>query len=190
MGRGLSRREALVRVATAGGSLAAAGAVGALAFDQGGLEVEKRRGARMVRDFRLPPDDRRPDLVVARQGSPEQLVRKALEAMGGMRRFISRGDKVVIKPNIGWDRIPLQAANTNPEVVATLVELCFDAGAASVVVTDASCNDPRRCFQRSGIWRLAHDRGANVVLPVERKFRKMRLRGEILDSLWNIVGGD
>ncbi len=179
----ISRREALVRVAQAAGTMGALGAVGAVAYDAGGLDVERRSGERLVRDYRVAAGDAgRADLVIARQGSPEALVRKAVEAMGGMRRFVSRGDKVVVKPNIGWDRIPLQAANTNPEVVATVVELCLDAGAASVTVTDASCNDPRRCFQRSGIWRLAHDRGARVVLPVERKFRKMRLRGEVLDE--------
>jgi len=178
----ISRREALVRVAQAAGTLGLAGAVGSLAYDAGGLSVERGRGQRLVRDFRVPAADQQPDMVIARQGTPEALVRKAIAAMGGMRRFISRGDKVVLKPNIGWDRIPLQAANTNPEVVATLVELCLDAGAHSVVVTDASCNDPRPCFQRSGIWRMAHDRGASVVLPVERKFRKMRLRGEVLDE--------
>jgi uncharacterized protein (DUF362 family) len=59
-----------------------------------------------------------------------------------MGRFISRGDIVVVKPNIGWDRTPLQAANTNPEVVAAVVRLALDAGARKVVVTDASCNDP------------------------------------------------
>ena len=180
----ISRREALVRVAQAAGTLAAAGAVGALAYDEGGLGLERKHGARLVRDYRIPanPGTERPDLVIARQGSAEALVRAAVGALGGMRRFIARGDKVVIKPNIGWDRIALQAANTNPVVVATLVELCLDAGAASVTVTDASCNDPRRCFQRSGIAELATKRGARVVLPVERKFRKMRLRGEVLDE--------
>jgi uncharacterized protein (DUF362 family) len=179
----VTRRDALVRIAQAAGAMGVAGAVGALAYDEGGLDVERRSGERMVRDYRVAStDERRTDLAIARQGTPEALVKKAVLALGGMRRFISRGDKVVVKPNIGWDRIPLQAANTNPEVVAAVVELCLDAGAASVTVTDASCNDPRRCFQRSGIWRLAHDRGARVVLPVERRFRKMRLRGEVLDE--------
>jgi uncharacterized protein (DUF362 family) len=110
------------------------------------------------------------------------MVRHALDALGGMRRFVSRGDVVVLKPNIGWDRTPMQAANTNPEVVAQLVTLCLDAGARRVVVTDASCNDPGRCFQRSGIWARAHRAGAEVVLPAEHRFRTMRLRGEVLDE--------
>lgn len=99
-----------------------------------------------------------------------------------MTRFVSRGDIVAIKPNIGWDRTPAHAANTNPLVIAELVRQCLDAGAHRVVVTDASCNEARRSFQRSGIWRAAHDAGAHVVLPAEHRFRSMRLRGELLDE--------
>ena len=117
--------------------------------------------------------------------TPEQLVRRAVEAMGGMSKFVSRGDVVVVKPNIGWDRMPIHAANTNPDVVAAVIRLAFDAGAKKVVVADGSCNDPNRCFQRSGIWRAAYERGAEVVLPQEHRFRTMRLKGDVLDE-WPI----
>jgi uncharacterized protein (DUF362 family) len=98
-----------------------------------------------------------------------------------MKRFISRGAVVAIKPNIGWERLPVQAANTNPRVVAEVVRLVFDAGAREVVVTDASCNDPNRCFQHSGIWRAAYAQGASVILPAEHRFREMRIRGDVLE---------
>ena len=114
-----------------------------------------------------------------------ELTRKAVEALGGMARFISRGDVVAIKPNIGWDRMPVHAANTNPLVVAELVKLVLDAGAARVVVTDASCNEPNRCFQRSGIWRAAHAVGATVILPAAHRFRDIRMKGDVLD-LWPV----
>ncbi len=127
------------------------------------------------------------DLVVAREDpDPAALVRKAIDAMGGMKRFVARGDVVVVKPNIGWDRTPLQAANTNPLVVAEVVRLALDAGAKRVVVTDASCNEPNRCFTRSGIWKAAHDAGADVRLPEAHHFRNMRLRGELLDE-WPVL---
>jgi uncharacterized protein (DUF362 family) len=92
---------------------------------------------------------------------------------------------VVIKPNIGWDRMPIHAANTNPDVVGAVVRLAFEAGAKKVVVADGSCNDPNRCFQRSGIWRAAYELGADVVLPQEHRFRSMRLKGDVLDE-WPI----
>ncbi|HEX8794536.1 MAG TPA: DUF362 domain-containing protein [Polyangiaceae bacterium] len=191
-----SRREALVRAGSFAGVLGAA-AVGARAlWDKGGFDVVQGSGARQVRDYRLADRDRdHAELAIARAApkeagddspaptaTPEQLVKRAVDAMGGMRRFISRGDVVVVKPNIGWDRMPIHAANTNPDVVAAVVKLAYDAGAKRVVVADGSCNDPNRCFQRSGIWRAAYDSGAEVVLPQEHRYRTMRLKGDVLDE--------
>ena len=125
---------------------------------------------------------KRPDLVVAHGGSAEQIVKAALDAMGGIQSFISRGDVVVIKPNIGWDRLAEQAANTNPEVVAVVVKLCFEAGAKKVRVFDRPVNDPRRCFVQSGIIKAAGSLGADVDYMDERKFRDMDIKGEALKS--------
>ena len=135
----------------------------------------------------IPPDPNLPELVIARgpqgyQGpngplgeDPRALVRKALEALGGVGRFIAHGDVVLIKPNIGWDRAPEQAANTNPQVVAEIVRLCRAAGASKVIVSDVSCNDPRRCFRRSGIAEAAAAEGAEVILPEERSYKRVNL---------------
>ena len=90
-------------------------------------------------------------LSIARQGSPEALVKAAVAGLGGMGKFVGRGDVVAIKPNIAWDRVPEQAANTNPEVVQAVVRLCLECGAKQVRVFDRSCNEPRRCYKQSGI---------------------------------------
>jgi uncharacterized protein (DUF362 family) len=70
-------------------------------------------------------------------------------------------------------------------VVGAVIQMAFEAGAKKVVVADGSCNDPNRCFQRSGIWRKAYGLGAEVVLPAEHRFRTTRMKGEILDE-WPI----
>jgi uncharacterized protein (DUF362 family) len=124
----------------------------------------------------------RPDLVVAHGASPEKIVKAALDAMGGIKEFISRGDIVVIKPNIGWDRTPEQAGNTNPEVVAAVVKLCFEAGAKKVKVFDRPVNDPRRCYVQSGIMTAAKELGADVDYMDERKFKDMDIKGVALKS--------
>jgi len=134
------------------------------------------------RSFTVPPNPNFPEMVVAQGEEPEGLVQRAFEELGGIRRFIARGDVVVIKPNIAWDRTPEQAANTNPRMVAEVVRLCREAGAARVVVTDVSCNEPRRCFNRSGIAEAARSAGAEVILPEERKFQEVNLRGEVLGA--------
>lgn len=73
-------------------------------------------------------------VVVAEKDSPAALVRKAVKALGGMGKFVKKGSKVLIKPNIAFARPPEAAANTNPEVVAELVRLCLEAGAKEVIV--------------------------------------------------------
>ncbi len=91
------------------------------------------------------------DLAVVKGGSPAAITRKAIEALGGIDLFVRKGDSVVIKPNIGWDRAPEYAANTNPEVVETLIRLCKSAGAKRVRVFDNTCNTADMCYRNSGI---------------------------------------
>lgn len=181
-----NRREALVRLAQLGGALGAAALGYNYAFSAAGYEGTRPQGPRQVRDYRLPSGGGEADLpqmAIAKSSKvAEELTQRAVLALGGMARFISRGDFVVVKPNIGWDRMPVHAANTNPRVVAEVVRLCFEAGAKQVVVTDASCNEAHRSFQRSGIWSATHALGAKVILPSEHRFRTMRLRGDLLDE--------
>jgi uncharacterized protein (DUF362 family) len=143
----------------------------------------KKLSASEARNYRVDLPEDLPSMVVVTGGNPAQLTTTAVNAYGGINTFVARGDRVVLKPNVGWDRVPAQAANTNPELVQTVVELCFAAGAKEVIVTDVSCNDPRRCFKRSGIAKSAEAAGATVLLPEERKFRNYRLNGEAL-SVW------
>lgn len=116
-----------------------------------------------------------------------RLTRESVAALGGMRHFVSRGDVVWIKPNIGWNRRPEQAATTNPDVVATLVTLCYEAGARKVIVSDNSCNAAQASFARSGIQQAAQKAGAESFFMDERKFRATALKGRAL-SHWDVYG--
>jgi len=178
----LSRREAVKRIAMAGAALGSAGALAGFRFDRGGAAQSGRGGERQIRDFRVDARPDSPVLAIAKQSTdPAELTRRAVEALGGMARFVSRGDIVAVKPNIGWDRLPVHAANTNPLVVAAVVRLAFEAGAKRVIVSDSSCNEANRSFQRSGIWRAAHESGATVIIPAERRYREIRIGGDVLD---------
>ncbi|KPK99885.1 MAG: cytoplasmic protein [candidate division Zixibacteria bacterium SM23_73_3] len=122
-----------------------------------------------------------PDLAVVTDGDAALMTRQAIELLGGMRRFVSKGDVVVVKPNIGWDRSPEQAADTNPQVVAEVVKLCLESGAKKVKVFDRSCNTANRCYEHSGIKKAASDAGAEVSYVVDAGFSKMKLpQGEVL----------
>jgi len=127
----------------------------------------------------------RPDLAVIKGESPSLITKEAISALGGIEQFISNGDRVLVKPNIGWDRKPEQAACTNPEVVKTIVELCLEAGAKEVKVMDNPCNPARRTYVRSGIAKAAKDAGAKVPFPNEHKLEKIPLNGEKLKE-WEV----
>ena len=107
-----------------------------------------------------------------------KMTEKAMEALGGMKRFVKRGDVVWIKPNIGWDRKPEYAANTNPEIVAALVRLAFDAGAKTVKVGDNPVHAADKTYESSGIAAAAKAAGAKVVFLDKTRFRKAAIGGE------------
>jgi uncharacterized protein (DUF362 family) len=123
-----------------------------------------------------------PDLVVANGAATAQVVRAALDAMGGMKRFVAKGDTVILKPNIGWDRTPQYAATTNPDVVGALAKLCFEAGAKKVRIFDNTVSDARRCYKQSGIADAAAAAGAELVHMDSRKYKDVKLNGTVLKS--------
>lgn len=123
-----------------------------------------------------------PELAVVQGPSAPAIVKAAFDALGGVKKFIAGGDIVVLKPNIGWDRTPEYAANTNPEVVAAVARLCLEAGAKKVTVFDRPCVDARRSYKQSGIADAARAAGAEVVFMDDRKFRFMSLAGYALKS--------
>jgi len=110
----------------------------------------------------------------------------AINALGGIQRFVKKGDVVVVKPNIGWDRKPEYAANTNPIVVRAIVEACINAGAKKVKVFDNTCNDPRRCYQNSGMnSALKGIKGVELKFMEDERYKNVRLNGVALKE-WEL----
>ncbi len=176
------RRTFLKHAGIACAGMAGTTATGFALCDRGRHEPLSRPRAAQIRDFGAGLDPGSGEIVVAR-GAPSEATRAAIEALGGISRFVRPGETVAIKPNIGWDRTPAQAANTHPEVVAAIVALCREAGAARVIVTDNTCNEARRCFTRSGIWKAAEEAGAEVILPAGHRFREYDLGGVVLGRM-------
>ena len=128
-----------------------------------------------------------PPVVAAVKGSPGQAARRAVELVGGMGKFVKAGQRVVVKPNIGWDRTVEQAANTHPEVVAAVVRMCLEAGAGEVLVFDRTCNDQRLCYRRSGIEAAVEaidDRRVRIFQPDERRYVSVAIPGGKALSSW------
>jgi uncharacterized protein (DUF362 family) len=120
-----------------------------------------------------------PTIVVASKKSPAQLVRAAVDGMGGMKKFVKPGNTVVLKPNIAWARKPEQAANTNPEVVAEVIRLCKAAGAREVKVIDHFIDGPDAAvLKMSGIGPAAEAAGARVISArSQAMYQRVNVRG-------------
>ena len=184
-------RRALFRV-----GVTAAMAVGSVAL---GLGLRTRDGhgksktLPKLKDHRVDKIQGAVEMAIVRGPDAAANVRRAVEAMGGLGRYVKRGERVVIKPNIGWNRLPEQAANTNPDVVAEVVKLVAAAGASKIWVTDVSVNTPEQCFARSGIEKAAKAAGATVVRPDAPAFREVDVQGKLLrtaDILFPFVDAD
>lgn len=113
-----------------------------------------------------------PDMVAVMGGEPEVMLDKALEALGGIGNYVRKGQKVVIKPNIGWDRSPEMAGNTNPKLVKALVKKCLEAGASKVTVFDHTCDNWQKCYQTSGIAEAVREAGGIIMPANDEKYFK------------------
>jgi uncharacterized protein (DUF362 family) len=102
------------------------------------------------------------DLVVAGRGTPAQLLQAAMAPLGGMGRFVKRGQRVVIKANFAWARTPEQACTNNPELMTALIKMVYDAGAKKAAVWDHTCDNYQFCLIRSGLKKAALNAGADI----------------------------
>jgi uncharacterized protein (DUF362 family) len=122
------------------------------------------------------------------------MLERALESYGGIGAFVQKGQKVVIKPNMGWDVPPERCANTHPDLVVRLIELCFGAGASEIAVFDHTCDAWERAYKTSGIEAAARNAGASVLpghdesyyrevaIPDGVALKKVKIHSAILDS--------
>jgi uncharacterized protein (DUF362 family) len=144
---------------------------------------------------RFKENELRKNLVVVHGGMNEkndegsiikEMMRRGIKALGGMEKLVSKGDKVVIKPNIAWDRQPEYAVNTNPFVVAALVRMCVEAGANRVRVLDHTCAiNPGPSYINSGIEKAAREAGADVRFVNRRLFKDVKIPGGKVLNSWS-----
>lgn len=112
-----------------------------------------------------------------------RLTNEAIQGLGGMKRFVKQGDVVWIKANIGWDRKPEQAGNTNPQVVAALAKMCFEAGAKTVKIGDNPVHAAAKSYPASGIPEATKSLGAEMVYLDKNRFKETAINGERVKSL-------
>lgn len=174
----MNRRQFIARGARAAAGLAFASPARWLLASPGDTAPKRL-------DFSVPPSPVLPQLALAKGASPGAQARAAIEAIGGMGRFVAKGDRVAVKPNISWDSTPELGGDTHPEIVAAIVEMALRAGAREVVVFDHIIEEPRRCLAVSGIGQAAEKAGARVVTQGPRSFRDVAVGGFV--GTWPVM---
>ncbi|MEG3640819.1 DUF362 domain-containing protein [Magnetococcus sp. PR-3] len=179
--RRLFLRDGLITTGLAVGAVA----TGGLLYSDQPMRASREKVLTLP-NYRVEDSKHYPILAITRGQDVWAMASEALARLGGMGRFVQKGESVLLKPNVGWDRFPEQAANTGPELVSAMVRLCRDAGAKQVFVADLSLNDPARCFFRSGIEKAAQEAGAQVLIPSKEDFIQTDMGGEIL-GVWPVM---
>ena len=137
-------------------------------------------------DFEVAVDPQIPKVVLARNENHAEALSKALDAIGGIGRFVTKGERVLLKPNVAFDRVPEQAVNTNPVLVGEMTRQCKNAGASEVLVTDYGSHNPRKTFSRSGIKSAVEQNGGRILYLDEGDFLEDNLKGRFITN-WPVL---
>lgn len=123
-------------------------------------------------------------LGIAHGTQLEACVRGAIDAIGGIGRFIVKGDVVVIKPNVAFERAPALGATTDPELLTVLIRILREAGASEVRIADNPIESPSSCFERTGIKRAVDLAQGRLYIPSQRDFEMLNVPGAKLIEHW------
>jgi len=177
----VSRREFLVRLGLTGALIAGSGLAARKLWQPTHFVpgFEQQKGLQL-RSYAPDVSKVLPSLAIAHGTEHEKTIRAAMAALGGMDRFIKNGDVVMIKPNVAFDRPPALAATTHPDALRAVAKLCFEAGAAKVIIADNPINSPTGCFLKSGLTAVAAEMNLDLLYPETNSFAPLSLSGEIL----------
>lgn len=185
-GRMESRRKFIARAAKAGLTVATAGGVAAWLHDpKGPTGRDEDDTAKGSFDYSLK--NMPAAMAIATGADRAASLSAALDALGGIEKFIQPGDRVLLKVNAAFASPPILSATTHPDVIRELVNLCLRAGAREVRVSDNPINDPESCFRLTGIAEAAEKSGGRVVLPRTNCFKPFSATGSTLIRKWPVL---
>ncbi len=122
-----------------------------------------------------------PDIVDVSGSDPAKMVAAALGALGGIGKFVKKGDFVVIKANAGFANPPAWATTTHPDTVAAIAKACLDAKAKEVLILEFPQGKPEKCFERCGLnAALASLPAVKTKLLTPADFQKIDVKGGVV----------
>ncbi len=187
----LSRRDFIKRVGYASALALATGGLGLVLYDRHGpAPAPSQKVLTGLGDYALQALAGKPGkMAIVRGKERKVMVEQGVKALGGMEYYIQKGDRVLIKVNAAFATPASLGATTNPETLAAVARLCFQAGAAQVLVTDNPINNPDSCFEISGLAEATRNAGAKIIEPGAALFSPLSLPGGQLIRNWPVMAG-
>jgi uncharacterized protein (DUF362 family) len=142
----------------------------------------KKKGTKKLSSFQVKRETGVVTMAISRGKDLKKMVRAAFSELGGITAFISKGDTVLLKPNVAFDRAPILGATTNPNLIKQVALLCKEAGAKKIIIADNPINQPEGCFFKTGILKAAQEVGAEIILPKLSAFKHVEINGEVLKN--------
>lgn len=113
-------------------------------------------------------------IVAVSKGKPAEIVRKVVDTLGGMKKFVPPASRVIIKANMGFPNPPEWSTTTHPEVVKAVAQMCLEAGAQRVILIDHPLRDAQICKEKSGISGAVKGmKGVVIAMLKDEKFYKL-----------------
>lgn len=164
MGRKIDRRGFIFRGAALGASIALGGKMGRIGGAFAGSSP--------------------PDLAVVEGANYYDVARRAVEMLGGMGRFVSRGSRVGLLVNSPFDR---PGTFTKPQIALAVITMCYEAGAAHIVSLEGATQSYWRRATLSGAHeeqvKSVGEAGEGVRVELRRgvKLKKAEIVRDFLD---------
>ncbi|UCD05770.1 MAG: DUF362 domain-containing protein [candidate division WOR-3 bacterium] len=122
----------------------------------------------------MSADNKNMPVIGVAEGDNSKLVKAAVDLVGGIDKFMKKGDVVCIKPNLSFASNIDCGATTNPDIVRQMVRLCLNAGASRVIVLDHTIHEATLCVERSRIEEAIIDKKVSLVtLQQERQYTEV-----------------
>jgi uncharacterized protein (DUF362 family) len=104
----------------------------------------------------------------------EAAVRRSVDLLGGMSRFVNSGDRVLVKPNLLSAKTPERRVTTDPEVVRAVARLVLEAGGKPCIGDSPALESLQRVARKTGMKGVAEEMGLHF--PLDREEEGVRCR--------------
>ena len=118
-------------------------------------------------------------------------VKNSVDDLGGISRFVKKGDTVLLKPNLLAAKAPESAVTTHPSIVQAVGELVKDCGGKIIIGDSPAIGSWNNITKKTGMSGVADRLGARLVhfdKPVQIKknekhlFKLLKISKDVLEA--------